>query len=114
MCSAFFMVLLHLVMIFYTLIYRRKRAGFCGLTAAKVIIFTNIDVLYAEFFANDCGKGGRGTLKEGRGTGDEGRSFGLFRSDRNRKRSTTAAQGPGLGARDEGREISDCRVRNAD
>ena len=61
MCSAFFMVLLHLVMIFYTLICRRKRAGLCGLTAAKVIIFTNIDVLYGEFFANDCGKGGRGT-----------------------------------------------------
>ncbi len=60
MCSAFFMVLLHLVMIFCTLIYRRKRAGFCGLTAAKVIIFTNIDVLYGEFFANDCGKGDEG------------------------------------------------------
>jgi len=65
MCSAFFMVLLYLVMIFCTLIYRRKRAGFCGLTAAKVIIFTNIDVLYGGFFANDCGKGGRGTLLPG-------------------------------------------------
>jgi len=96
MCSAFFMVLLHLVMIFYTLIYRRKRAGFCGLTAAKVIIFTNIDVLYAEFFANDCGKGGRGT------------ALRLVSAALNNRRSGTGIRGEGRGKRDFGLQSAEC------
>jgi hypothetical protein len=105
MCSAFFMVLLHLVMIFYTLICRRKRAGLCGLTAAKVIIFTNIDVLYGEFFANDCGKGGRGTALR---LPFDSPSASL-KVNAQGKRSGCA-----LRDRDEGREISDFGMKNAD